>query len=140
MIIETLQCALCGKLGADKAHSKYGILCEECSSKTPVICDFCSSPNVKWSFPCDSYVAPLMGIPNFYQTEDWAACDKCKELIDAEKWDELSKWSLESPDMEWPPITPLTKEELLRGIVDMQNGFRANRKGPAVPSSERRRD
>lgn len=67
-------------------------------------CDFCSAPP-KWWYKTDSFqvmvIAQITGLPADQQVclnidGDWAACDACKDLIEAKDWDALVTRSLET--------------------------------------------
>jgi hypothetical protein len=92
------------------------------------ICDFCRSTPVVCSYPCESF--RLMGT-NWGSQGDWAACETCRDLIDAGRLSDLAQMvsaiEADSPDQ----LQPLT--ELLQ---DIYKAFSVLRRGPAVPVQE----
>lgn len=58
------------------------------------VCDFCHR-EPRWWFPCETFAHPLDR--DFEVTGDWAACDGCRDLVDAERFGELVDRALASP-------------------------------------------
>lgn len=139
-MIEVLACSICGKPGADSAHHKHGIICEECRKKQIPVCDFCSSPGIEWTYPCETFTHAMPGIPNSNWVTNWACCDECHEIIEDERWVDLAKHSVETQLAsvgENPPAH--IKERLMEMVIDLHKDFRKNRKGPPhkyVPGDE----
>ena len=53
-------------------------------------CDFCTCIAVFKAYPCKTF--KVRGIPVFHTSEGlWAACWKCAEFVDAEKWPDLTE-------------------------------------------------
>lgn len=94
------------------------------------ICDFCSEQPVKWRYPARD-VRPIeaVSIPGLLvQTSvgDWAACDKCHALIEADDRDGLAWRTLATG-----PI--ITDPELVLSMTKgLQAAFFDARTGPAV--------
>jgi hypothetical protein len=54
-------------------------------------CDFCQTSPVFTVYPCSNFI--LNGMPVFPggTTGTWATCRKCAELVDHEKWNDLTE-------------------------------------------------
>jgi len=54
-------------------------------------CDFCRTSPVFTVYPCSNFL--VNGFPVFpgRNTGSWATCRKCAELVDSEKWSDLSE-------------------------------------------------
>lgn len=54
-------------------------------------CDFCQSSPVFTIYPCSNFV--VNGLPVFLEraTGTWATSQKCAELVDSERWVELTE-------------------------------------------------
>lgn len=53
-------------------------------------CDFCQTSPVFTVYPCSNFL--VNGLPVFPgRTGSWATCRKCAELVDSEKWAELTE-------------------------------------------------
>jgi hypothetical protein len=52
----------------------------------PRACDFCSNPDVRWSYPAESFVVEVgeIGLPpvQLGSRGGWDACDGCHSLIE----------------------------------------------------------
>lgn len=92
------------------------------------ICDFCSSPAVIWRYPAmDSNPAAALIIQNKDEKElvllnsegDWAACEECAVLIEAEDKEGLLERTLaHSPELEGIP------KHVVRTLTrSIHNGF-----------------
>lgn len=99
------------------------------------ICDFCSERPVKWRYPAiDIKPAESISLPELKQSSigDWAACQTCHDLIEAENWPDLARRSAQSVVMSTPKLAPV-----YLGLVAMSRAlhteFRAARTGPATP-------
>jgi hypothetical protein len=55
-----------------------------------VICDFCSSPRPRWSYPCPDFT-----VQGYGSEGDWAACDECSLLVEADDREALALRSAE---------------------------------------------
>jgi hypothetical protein len=100
---------------------------------TVPVCDFCLSPDVVWEFPC----APLqlVGHPLFQWSDDeWAACDGCKELVEAGRigplMERMLKGQQATENARYPmkPI-PIWRRETRENV----RRFMDSRLGPARP-------
>jgi hypothetical protein len=58
------------------------------AERFPPVCDFCSDEHITRDFSCKTFEFPDPRL-GWGSTGDWAACDKCAAMVDAEKWDEL---------------------------------------------------
>src|SRR3984893_16709694 len=54
-------------------------------------CDFCQSSPVFTVYPCSNFL--VNGLPVFpgRTTGSWATCRKCTELVDQERWSDLTE-------------------------------------------------
>jgi hypothetical protein len=100
---------------------------------TPM-CDFCLSPDVKWEYPATRM--PLVGHPLINEsTGEWAACDGCKELIDAHKLGPLVERSIRGqqeaarPDNAYTKPLPIWRRELRENLLRFMDA----RTGPPRP-------
>jgi hypothetical protein len=62
--------------------------------KRVTICDFCSSEDVKWSYECTDFETPLPNEEPWVSTGGWAACQTCKDFIEADDWVGLRGWAV----------------------------------------------
>ena len=95
------------------------------------ICDFCSSPTVTWRSP-----AVTFSVEGITSVSDWAACDPCHALIEANDQDGLLDRSLKTfPGLNEIPADDreVAKAGLCAMIAPLLDGFRASRQGAAVP-------
>lgn len=100
------------------------------------VCDFCGEPEVHWRFPCRAFEMPSPAPgPVRLSGDDWAACDPCKELIEADDLKALSRRAVD--------LAIKRKPRLKRGRVEIEavtrrlhRDFAANRTGPAIRLSE----
>ena len=80
------------------------------------ICDFCSSPDKpQFAYGCQNFVSEavgkFLGLAVSGSNGGWCACLPCKQLIDADKWEELavrsaSKFARLNPELaDLYPIT-----------------------------------
>ena len=53
------------------------------------VCDFCCVQSTAWTFLTDRHETQLDDMPVIKMSPDWAACDTCKGLIEADKREEL---------------------------------------------------
>lgn len=125
-----MKCSLCGKEGADQAHAKYGIICEECRQKQPLLCDFCSEVPY-WRYPVKTFNLPE--IPGHRSVEDWAACDICKSFIEGGHWWVLARRSLATQQKETGPLPDILQNQLLNMIIELHKKFKENKLGPPEP-------
>lgn len=101
-------------------------------------CDFCSAPAAPWVYTAeefDAYIARQSGSVLVGRSDGaWSACDHCKRLIDAGKWDELALHSFEALLYEHPEFQSLSKgkrQMVLNGVRTIHNGFQLHHDGRA---------
>jgi hypothetical protein len=88
------------------------------------ICDFCSKHEAFKAYPNRATVLMASGMAD---EGGWIACRTCAELIDAGKWDELRKRSVDA-FLEYHPEVPEDARPFLEAHVQQAHlGFRANR-------------
>lgn len=54
-----------------------------------LVCDFCLAPDPPWEYPAKTTMLPA----GTESLGSWCACDACRELIDADKREELASRS-----------------------------------------------
>lgn len=54
-------------------------------------CDFCQTSPVFTVYPCSNFLLNGMSVFPSRNTGSWAACRKCSELVDTEKWSDLTE-------------------------------------------------
>lgn len=86
-------------------------------SKSTIVCDFCSSDKPMTAFHAKDFKM-LEGVLN--STGEWAACLECRDLVLAEKWDELENRSVET----FQSSTPIPKEMVRVFIKGLHKKFR----------------
>ncbi len=131
-------------------------------SAKPPVCDFCSidtNPvDASWRFSCRMFRAQA-SVPELVieYRGDWAACDDCRPLVEAEQWDALADRCFERdpdfyvramhagvahlsglgplPEMEVPPEREVEAAQAWHSMfwTDTWTSFVAHRRGPAMP-------
>uniref|UniRef100_A0A6M3IJQ6 Uncharacterized protein n=1 Tax=viral metagenome TaxID=1070528 RepID=A0A6M3IJQ6_9ZZZZ len=95
------------------------------------ICDFCSDPAVAWDYPAnDSTPAAILlngNVTLMSSIGNWAACEKCSALIEADDRSGLLNRTLASLPEEDKGVIPADALERLINTIHM--GFWTNRKG-----------
>jgi hypothetical protein len=88
-------------------------------------CDFCAAmPPAAWDYPADDFLVAIVGEhAEVWSRGPWAACPGCHELLQAGRWDDLAARAAGPPAIVGP----------------LWAGFRAHRRGPAVPRPTTRR-
>lgn len=100
--------------------------------KNPV-CDFCLSGDVRWTFPCKTFVSPLTGDRS---VTDWSACDPCMRLVESKQWVQLAERSVDlSPTFKDQPLLALVRGMIVQTVMQLHRVFQANRTGPVRPAS-----
>lgn len=69
------------------------------------ICDFCLAPDPTWEFPANPTLIPDGRFDA--SPDDWAACDECRELIEAGDFDALVAWVMDKQPVNVPEGTPM---------------------------------
>ena len=98
--------------------------CPSCDAGLEVeaICDFDSDPDVRWRYPADDFEMPGTG---WASQGDWAACDPCSDLVEADDWDGLAERCL---------IGVVKHREAIRvRLMNLHERFAAARTGDRVP-------
>lgn len=102
------------------------------------VCDFCGSRHPLWEYPCDDFMAALIGVTetDVQVTEEgyegaWLACDACHGLILVNAWRGLAERSVDAPAVanDWRPGE---REACIEAVEDLHKGFRDHRCGEAV--------
>jgi len=94
-------------------------------------CDFCSSKDIKWGYPCKSFRQASMTnaegkTVHLDSITDWAACDECSALIEADDRMGLVKRSFDSyPGEKFPTLEAV--------IASLHGNFFTLRSGPCYP-------
>jgi hypothetical protein len=105
-------------------------------------CDFCSTPNAGWTFPARDFESSVIPIRptetvSLRSAGGWAACTRCKELIEAGDRNGLADRAARlNPSVKKAPLREV--REALRQLHDdfwanREGPNWANREGPAVP-------
>ena len=95
-------------------------------------CDFCSALGPKWRYPTRSFVAYC--VPNVAgeSVGDWAACDECHSLIEADDRRVLAQRSLDKLILKHPEASA-EAAVLYENLAELHQQFFAHRNGTAVP-------
>lgn len=96
-------------------------------------CDFCNSDNPAWCYPCDAFKITVAARQTnegsdtlgWGSADNWAACQECKDDIEAGKWDSIHKRYLSHKDA--PKMYRSTTRHQLRAL---HREFRLHRLGP----------
>lgn len=94
-----------------------------------IVCDFCSSHKVKWEFPCEDFQMPQM---DWGSENGWAACDECKDLIEADDWDALAQRALDTTASSVLRQYPGLEISLFEHYYALHLQFRKHRKGKVL--------
>ena len=101
----------------------------------PYLCDFCSEPAVTWRYPAGSFVAYVVGNIGGESVGDWAACERCHSLIEAENLQALARRAAEKLVGKHPEMKPV-EDEVLAAMTTLHESFFAHRLGAALPIEE----
>jgi hypothetical protein len=96
------------------------------------ICDFCSEEPITWSYPAQSFIAYVLGEVGGESVGDWACCDLCHSLIEANDTDGLARRAIETLTGRHPEMN-LVRDELLLQMKILHQSFFKNRLGCALP-------
>lgn len=99
---------------------------------TDMICDFCSAQNPAWQYPALTFLAYCISHIGGESVGDWAACDACHQLIEAEDRRGLAQRSLQELILKHPE-TSSAATELYLELVELQQQFFLHRSGEATP-------
>jgi len=94
------------------------------------ICDFCSDPRIFASYPAKDFTAGQFTNPQGKKLAansrgDWAACQRCTELIEAGRWTDLLERSIITFKAKYGERIPA--QFLRQFIADLHRQFRENR-------------
>jgi heterodisulfide reductase subunit C len=98
-------------------------------------CDFCSAPCPTWRYPARSFIAYRASNLAGESVGDWAACDACHELIEADDRQHLAERSLNELILKHPEARAAA-EILLQDLAQLHRQFFEHRHGPAVPVAD----
>lgn len=99
-------------------------------------CDFCSERPVRWRYPARSFVMGHTGELGHESVGDWAACETCHDLIEADQRTALTARSLEQYANMTAALTEDQKAQLTALLTEAHNRFFNHRTGPAEPYVE----
>lgn len=89
-------------------------------------CDFCSAENVPLhDISCKTHILSAAGIEFATSVDNWAACQDCAALIDADERDALANRCLAAFGDDYLPDTP--REEVLDMLKQIHAAFFACR-------------
>lgn len=98
-------------------------------------CDFCSAPCPSWRYPARSFIAYRAANLAGESVGDWAACDACHKLIEADDHEHLAQRSLDELILKHPEARAAT-EILFHDLAGLHRQFFEHRCGPAVPIAD----
>ena len=101
-------------------------------TKADLICDFCSAPAPAWRYPARTFLAYCVANVAGESVGDWAACDACHLLIEAEDRKGLAQRSLDELILKHPEARPAAAV-LYEDLAGLHDQFFAHRSGTAVP-------
>ena len=96
-----------------------------------VHCDFCHSTTVKWDYPTDDFMQELKNntpTVEWNSIGDWAACNTCHDMIEADAREMLATRACKSFIEEYGPSP--NDAEMYRKIRILHDEFFAMRSGP----------
>ena len=99
---------------------------------TNLQCDFCSAPRPSWRYPARSFIGYRASNLVGESVGDWAACDACHKLIEADDHEHLAQRSLDELILKHPEARAAA-EILFHDLADLHRQFFEHRCGPAVP-------
>jgi hypothetical protein len=104
----------------------------------PTRCDFCSNHETRWRYPCPDFSLDVPSLQGWNSDGDWAACDPCSTLIEADQWDALVTRSQKHLNR-LHPDGKLAPTQVKGSLAIIHQGFRQRRNGPrlALPVRER---
>jgi hypothetical protein len=103
-------------------------LATELSHPEGTVCDVCSSPEIRYDYPCKPFTLPHLYMGN---ADDWALCEPCAELVEANRRPELRLRAIEAAlgDERITPAQRLSYETMVQALHD---AFFSHRSGPRV--------
>jgi hypothetical protein len=95
-----------------------------------LVCDFCSSAGPAWRYPACTFIAYC--VPNLAgeSVGDWAACETCRGLIEADDRRGLAERSVEQLISDHPSFREL-RADLCAELMRLHGKFFENRCGDA---------
>lgn len=95
-------------------------------------CDFCSAANPRWCFPAQNFyhkteVKPVDKFIYAFMREEWAACDKCCELIHADNRRALAERVYVSEGIRTSLAARIFSNDIIYEVTKFQDTFRRNR-------------
>ena len=119
----------CPKCGANSYTQKVVVF----------VCDFCSKEGREeiWSYPCADFIygIEIAGYPKGASKGEWAACQTCHELIEADDYDGLLRRAVDAEIGKSPELSQY-RPMFLAMVGEIHKGFRANRTGAPEPPTE----
>ena len=125
---------------ADWDQAQSTAIKETIEDRDQPYCDVCGEPGPAWLYPCDSFALPQIG---YESVTDWAACDACHDLIEADDTEGLYRRRAERREpgieQELADRSPEDRARIERTrelfIRTMQAAFLAHRWGRPRPWS-----
>ena len=96
-----------------------------------LLCDFCSASDPAWRYPARSFVAYCAPNVAGESVGDWAACDDCHALIEANDRQSLAQRSLDELIVKHPEAI-VAATELYGHLTALHQQFFACRSGPGM--------
>lgn len=113
---------------------------EPAAEDSILVCDFCMKPHPTWDFPAAPFHAWTEVLPevtnDMASINEWAACDDCRLLVEADEYEALAERSYLHQMMHMPDMLNIPKVIVMHSIRDLHEKFRAARTGPPqkIPS------
>jgi len=96
-----------------------------------LLCDFCSAPDPAWRYQARSFIAYRGPHVAGESVGDWAACDDCHALIEANDRQSLAQRSLDELILKHPEAI-VAAAELHEHLAALHEQFFEYRGGPAT--------
>ena len=96
-----------------------------------LLCDFCSAPDPAWRYPARSFIAYCAPDVAGESVGDWAACDDCHAMIEANDRRSLAQRSLDELILKHPEAI-VAAAELHEHLAALHAQFFEYRGGPAT--------
>lgn len=112
-------------------HEPQPVTADQAPVKPKYRCDFCFAQDPAWRYPCRSFDLP--NTPGYASYEDWAACDKCHDVIEKQDIDMLVRRAMKhSPSIK--NRESAASRVLRRALKELYLNFFRSRNGDAVRS------
>jgi hypothetical protein len=95
-----------------------------------LVCDFCSSDGPAWRYPARTFIAYCVTNLAGESVGDWAACETCRGLIEADDRRGLAQRSVEQLIFDHPELREL-RADLAVELMRLHGKFFENRCGNA---------